>query len=216
MGGQHRQQLVEQRGVVQRPLAARGVPEDVELDRRALRQLHVLPDPRPANLLGPQMLLDSAIGYGSAWVVEAAAVIAITGLVAQAGARLAAKITRAIKEYIEDESGSFDWNRGRPKRVNLPKLKGIDMEEVLSGHTKGGSRITPKNTKDLFPEGMTPKQIERAIKESYSRAKQITPRHKGPRLKVKGFSDDGMEIEMRINIETGIIETAYPTGNRIF
>ena len=161
-----------------------------------------------ANLLGPQMLLDLAIGYGSAWVVEAAAVRAITGLVAQAGARLAPKITRAIKEYIEDESGSFDWNRGRPKSANLPKVKEIKMEHILSGHKRGGTRLVPGNNKTLFPEWMSPKQIEKAIREAYKNGKRMETQ--GTQVRVRGISSDGTVIDIWIDTGTGIIEGAWP------
>ncbi|MCP4347874.1 MAG: hypothetical protein GY795_20415 [Desulfobacterales bacterium] len=52
------------------------------------------------------------------------------------------------------------------KAVNLPSWKkiGIDMEEVISGHTVSGSRAVQSGIKDSFPEYMSPKQIEKAVR----------------------------------------------------
>ncbi|WML26146.1 RHS repeat-associated core domain-containing protein [Neobacillus sp. OS1-33] len=111
--------------------------------------------------------------------------------------------------------GSFGFRvRGtvrlpRPKPVNLPSYKRIkiDMEEVISGHTKGGYRAKQSKIKDLFPDNMSKKRIEKAIKNAYKNGKKIkTQDH---RVKVQGKSN-GMKIEMWVNTKTKTIETAYP------
>lgn len=54
---------------------------------------------------------------------------------------------------------------------------------------------------------MTPKQIERAIKDAYGQCKKIQTQ--GDRVKVRGTSD-GLTIDMWVNTRTKVIETAYP------
>jgi RHS repeat-associated protein len=54
------------------------------------------------------------------------------------------------------------------KPVNLPAYKDVtvDVGHVRSGHTEGGSRVSPR--KDLFPKGMSDKALESAIRPSIS------------------------------------------------
>lgn len=66
--------------------------------------------------------------------------------------------------------GSSNVNTGvavRPKPINPPSAKKVrvDMEHVKSGHMVGGSRVSPK--KDLFPQNMTPAQVEKSIMDAY-------------------------------------------------
>jgi hypothetical protein len=95
------------------------------------------------------------------------------------------------------------------QRVNLPAWKKIkiDMDEVTSGHMKGGKRLAPGNKKDLFPEGMTEKQVEKAIRDAYRNGEVI--RSQGERVLIRGNWGAGY-IEMWVNKTTKMIETAYP------
>jgi RHS repeat-associated protein len=97
------------------------------------------------------------------------------------------------------------------KPVNLPSYKKvtIDMEEVTSGHVKGGSRVSP--IKDLFPEGMTPAQIERTVREAYRNSRLVRTQADGIRKLVRGEAD-GLTIDMWVNTATKEIETAYPVS----
>lgn len=97
------------------------------------------------------------------------------------------------------------------KAINLPAWRkiGIDMPHVISGHTAGGSRVSPK--KDLFPTTMDERQIERAIRQSYRNAARVgTQVSDGQtRLLMRG-SYQGLDIEMWVNLDAKMIETAYP------
>ncbi|WP_313732045.1 polymorphic toxin-type HINT domain-containing protein [Cohnella nanjingensis] len=55
------------------------------------------------------------------------------------------------------------WTHNACKPINLPSSKSIDidMDHIISGHTKGGSRATQSKIKDLFPENMSNSQIEK-------------------------------------------------------
>jgi hypothetical protein len=97
------------------------------------------------------------------------------------------------------------------KAVNLPSWRkiGIDMDEVLSGHTVSGDRAVQSGIKDLFPDSMNPSQIEKAIRQAYRHGEKILTQ--GDRVKMRGpFGDTGGVVEMWVNTETKIIETAYP------
>ena len=136
---------------------------------------------------------------------------ALGWLGAAIGKGLGGRAGRFFDDYINDISGSVPPTV-RPKSVNLPSAKKvkIDMEEVSSGHMPGGKRLAPGNKKSLFPENMTESQVERAIREAYANGKRI--KMQGPRVKVRGTSDEGIEIDIWVNTETNIIESAWPTG----
>ncbi|CAN7172069.1 RHS domain-containing protein [Acidovorax sp. LjRoot129] len=97
----------------------------------------------------------------------------------------------------------------RPKPVSLPSARKtkVDMAHVLDRHTASGKTAQQSGKKDLFPENMTPKKIERSIKEAYGNGKRIQTQ--GERALVQGKSG-GKTIEMWVNTKTKIIETAYP------
>ena len=112
--------------------------------------------------------------------------------------------------YVGMGSGGLKiLGRGTVKAISLPSWKkvSIDMEHVLSGHTKGGSRVGPGSTKDLFPENMTAEQIEREIREAYRYGERI--KTQGDTVKIKG-NGGTLDIEMWVNTVTKEIETAYP------
>jgi hypothetical protein len=100
-------------------------------------------------------------------------------------------------------------NAARPKPINLPSAKGvrIDMDHIVAGHLAGGKRASP--LKSLFPEGWTPKDVERAVRSAYKNAKTLSTQ--GNRVLVAGICDR-LRIEMWVNKLTRTIETAYPTG----
>jgi len=96
----------------------------------------------------------------------------------------------------------------RVKSVSLPALKSltVDMTHILSGHVKGGSRVSTMKT--LFDSNLSPKQIENMVKAAYKNAKKL--KTQGNRVKVVGQSDNGTVIEMWVNKATKVIESAYP------
>jgi len=94
-----------------------------------------------------------------------------------------------------------------PKPINLPSWRriSIDIEHIARRHMVGGAEAGPR--KDLFPEGLTPTQVLRLVKEAYRYARRVGSQ--GARVLVRGEAD-GMTIEMWVNTETRTIETAYP------
>ena len=81
---------------------------------------------------------------------------------------------------------------------------------VISGHTKGGVRVSSNSNKDLFPEYMSEKQILNDVKFAYRNVNKKL-QTQGDRVKLTGPSQYGMyTIEMWINTKTNMIETAYP------
>jgi RHS repeat-associated protein len=122
--------------------------------------------------------------------------------------------------WIAGAAGAVFSTKIRPiKPSNLPSSSKmyIDMNEVLSGHTKTGNRAIQsatnagtKNAKDLFPDGWTPTQIEEAIWDAYEHSKKVQTQ--GDRVRVRGVTRSGMIIEMWVNVKDKIIETAYPKG----
>ncbi|WP_315910985.1 RHS repeat-associated core domain-containing protein [Xylanibacillus composti] len=95
------------------------------------------------------------------------------------------------------------------KAVNLPSHKkiNIDIDHIISGHTKNGARAIQSGTKDLFPDHMTHSQIEKAVKGAYRNSSKIQTQ--GERVLVQGKSN-GLTIEMWVNTRSKTIETAYP------
>jgi len=95
------------------------------------------------------------------------------------------------------------------KRYRLPSVKkiSVNMPHVISGHTAGGSRVSPGSSKDLFPDHMTEKQIMSQILEAYKNGKIIE--NQGDRVKVQGQCEIGI-IEMWFNTDTKVVETGYP------
>ena len=94
-------------------------------------------------------------------------------------------------------------------KMTLPSWKKvtIDMEEILSGHTIGGSRVS--KLKDLFPESFTATQVENTVRSAYKNvhSKLYT---QGERILLQGTADNGIKVEMWLNKSTKTIETAYP------
>jgi len=99
---------------------------------------------------------------------------------------------------------------GSSKRVNLPSWKkiDIDMGEIVSGHTKGGNRVTSNSKKDLFPENMSEDQIEKTVRQAYRNAEKAGKTQNG-RIKMIG-QHNGLTIHMYVNIKSKKIETAFP------
>ena len=89
------------------------------------------------------------------------------------------------------------------KSVNLPAWKNIliDTEHIISGHVRGGSRVS--SLKTIFPDNLSEKQIENLVREAYRNSKKI--KTQGERILLRGN-----KIEMWLNTQTKTIETAYP------
>jgi len=113
------------------------------------------------------------------------------------------------EESLYQAADKLNKLRRCPKPVNLPKWKkiGIDLEHILSGHTAGGIRAIQSGEKDLFPDWMTPSQIEDAIRQAYRYGQKVASQ--GDRVLVSGPFGQGT-IQMWVNTATRTIETAYP------
>jgi hypothetical protein len=97
-------------------------------------------------------------------------------------------------------------------RINLPAWKSIsiDMDHIVSGHVAGGLRVS--SIKSIFPEQMSIKQIENAIRQAYRNGEKIHTQ--GDRVLMRG--DHGnLHLEMWVNVQTRKIETAYPVSRVI-
>jgi hypothetical protein len=169
---------------------------------------------------------------------EVAGVAAIAALVA--AYKLAPKgeltaVVQSLAKPIENAFAaaksrfgvSFDKNTlgtiGGPVRVgvtkptNLPGWKSvqIDMGEVISGHTRKGARVQQAgdlSRKDVFPDDMTERQIERTIRQAYRRAEVLgsqTDRFDVTRIHWQGVYN-GFTIEGYLNKATKTIESAWP------
>ena len=92
------------------------------------------------------------------------------------------------------------------KPINLPAWRKveIDMAHVMERHTAEGALSAGRTT---FPELMSEKGIQRAIREAYRYGEKIGSQ--GDRVLMRG-SSGGLTIEMWVNRATGTIETAYP------
>jgi hypothetical protein len=78
------------------------------------------------------------------------------------------------------------------------------MDHIASGHMRGGSRVS--QLKNLFPEHMGLKQVERAVREAYRLARRLAARENGPST----GPECRAAIEMWVNRATNTIGTAYP------
>ncbi|WP_437656916.1 EndoU domain-containing protein [Sorangium sp. So ce1182] len=109
--------------------------------------------------------------------------------------------------------GKRSGEPGRTKPGNLPSLKQlkIDMSHIESGHIKGGHRLQQGAKKDVFPETMSEKQIEAAVREAYQNGTRIKTQSdpESTRVLVEG-TGGGMTIRMWVNLTERIIETAWP------
>ena len=111
-------------------------------------------------------------------------------------------------------------NTNSTKPINRPSSKKIkiDMDEVISGHTSTGQRARQSQVKDLFPDRMNERVIEKEIRSAYGNAKQVGgSQYDGvnTRIKLQGRGENGV-VEMWYNKTTQTIETAYPVyGKRV-
>jgi RHS repeat-associated protein len=119
--------------------------------------------------------------------------------------------------YLFGAAGAIGRSKLRPtKPVNLPSSRNVlvDMDEVATGHMKGGARAAQSAAdgkgKSMFPDWMTKPQVESAITDAYEHSK--VTHVQGTRVMLEGVTKDGTIIEMWFNRETKIIETAYPIG----
>ncbi|MFE2159919.1 RHS repeat-associated core domain-containing protein [Streptomyces lydicus] len=97
-----------------------------------------------------------------------------------------------------------------PKRVNLPGWKkvGVDMEHVVDRHTAEGRTYKQSGIKTKFPDFMSSRRVESTIRQAYRNAEVAGP-SQGPRIFLRGAAG-GLTVEMWLNRETRMIETAYP------
>ena len=98
------------------------------------------------------------------------------------------------------------------KRCNLPSYKKvkIDMKHIKDRHMKGGKTAKQSGKKNIFPETMSERKIQKTVKESYRNGKRVGSQPPD-RVKVRG-EYDGVKVEMWVNVKTKELETAYPTN----
>ena len=117
--------------------------------------------------------------------------------------------------YVGDTNGQTDvlglaCNAPNPSlKRTLPSHKKIevDLDHIVSGHTKGGSR-TGGGLKDLFPEYMSDEAVGRTVRKAYKNVYKKV-KAQGERVLVRGNAE-GVRVEMWVNTSTKTIETAYP------
>jgi RHS repeat-associated protein len=115
--------------------------------------------------------------------------------------------TECTQQMVDADKAAAAAAAAASKPVNLPSYKdiNIDMEHITSGHTEGGSRVSPN--KDLFPKTMSEKAIERAVREAYKNGSKLATQ--GERVLVEG-KGAGLTIRMWVNKVTRTIESAWP------
>ena len=122
-----------------------------------------------------------------------------------------ARTAPTFDPYVVEAEGALGAARV-PKAINLPSWRrvGVDMEEVVSGHMAGGSRLGVNSTKDLFPEWMSQSAVKKEILDAYRYGSAV--KTQGDRIKIIGPSTSmaGKQIVMWLNKSTKQIETAFP------
>ena len=104
------------------------------------------------------------------------------------------------------------------QRVNTPSPRDINvrMGHILENHTVAGSgyRTSTRDggNKDLFPERMTPQDIERTVREAYSNSREVSSPQYNPNGKIKELEGEsgGLTIRMYYNSDTKTIDAAFP------
>jgi RHS repeat-associated protein len=101
-------------------------------------------------------------------------------------------------------------NSNCTKPVNLPGWRkvDIDMDHVLDRHTAAGKTYKQSGIKTKFPDYMSQGEIESTIRQAY-RSSSVAGRSQGDRVFLRG-SANGLDVEMWVNKQTRMIETAYP------
>ena len=165
---------------------------------------------RIANAVDPQgsvAILDDIAIVG----VALAATLVIMVITSPPFQEIVYNAAKATNTFISDAGriAADTWNAKKP--TNLPswkKLK-VDTGHILSGHTAGGSR-NPNGNKTIF-HGLNAYQILRAIQEAYNHSSKI--KTQGERILLRGFSNTyNLIIEIWLNLEKMVIETAYPVN----
>jgi RHS repeat-associated protein len=123
-----------------------------------------------------------------------------------------------IHTYVNSPNNSYDPLGLFNKPISWPSARkvGIDMVEVITGHTATGGRAVQSGIKDLFPKDWSSDKIEKAIREAYTNTFERLKVQRNPlgeiRHKIRG-NGKGLIIEMWYNATTQQIETAYPKGH---
>ena len=96
------------------------------------------------------------------------------------------------------------------KAANLPGWKKLDVdwEHIFNRHMHGGKDVQKGSKKDLFPDNWTKDQVCKAVRDAYEHCEKIETQ--GTRVRVRGKTKDGKQIEMWVNTEDCKVETAYP------
>jgi hypothetical protein len=104
------------------------------------------------------------------------------------------------------------------KRVNTPSPKDVNvkMEHIIEGHTAQGSRYSQSvrngGGKTAFPESMSAKDIEKAVREAYSNAREVSPPqyNRDGKIRLLEGESRGLKIQMYYNSDKKTIDSAWP------
>jgi RHS repeat-associated protein len=107
----------------------------------------------------------------------------------------------------------------RPISYPSPKKVKIDIEHIMTGHVPSGQRHAQSarsgKGKDTFPE-LTEVEVERIVRDAYGAADEregTMVQENGRKHKMYG-SAHGYRVAMYYNIDTQMIETAWPIPDR--
>jgi Bacterial EndoU nuclease len=104
------------------------------------------------------------------------------------------------------------------QRVNTPSARDVHvkMDHILDMHTAGGVGFRTSTrgggNKTMFPERMTPQDIDRAVREAYSKSREVSSPQFSPDGKIRlleGQSGD-LTIRMYYNSNKKRIDSAFP------
>jgi Bacterial EndoU nuclease len=104
------------------------------------------------------------------------------------------------------------------QRVNTPSPRDINVRigHILDNHTIGGSgfrtSIRDGGNKTMFPERMSPQDIDRAVREAYSNSRDVSSPHYNPNGKIRELEGEsgGLTIRMYYNSDEKTIDAAFP------
>jgi hypothetical protein len=104
------------------------------------------------------------------------------------------------------------------QRVNKPSPKDVNvrMGHILESHTATGSSYTTSirhgGSKTKFPDRMTPKDVEKAVREAYSNAREVSSPQYNPDGKIRLLEgkSNGLTIRMYYNATTKTMDSAFP------
>jgi Bacterial EndoU nuclease len=104
------------------------------------------------------------------------------------------------------------------QRANTPSPRDINVRigHILDNHTIGGSgfrtSIRDGGNKTMFPERMSPQDIDRAVREAYSNSREVSSPQYNPNGTIRLLEGEsgGLTIRMYYNSVEKTIDSAFP------